>query len=56
MGKKRKLQTLCRQQILQHQKDPEEKNIISANALTNQEKTIREEFIRVLNLYKHLRN
>jgi arylsulfatase A len=37
-------------------KDPEEKNIISANALTNQEKTIRKEFIRVLNLYKHLRN
>jgi arylsulfatase A len=37
-------------------KDPAEKNRIPTNALTDQEKTLRKEFIGVLNDYKHLRN
>ena len=37
-------------------KDPGEKNMIPTNALTDYEKTIRKEFIVVLDSYKHLRN
>ena len=37
-------------------KDPGEKNMIPTNALTDYEKTIRKEFIGVLDSYKHLRN
>lgn len=36
-------------------KDPAEKNRIPTNALTDQEKTLRKEFIGVLNDYKYLR-
>ena len=37
-------------------KDPEEKNRIPTNAMTDQEKKIRESFIEVLKSYNHLRN
>ena len=37
-------------------KDPGEKNMIPTNALLDYEKTIRKEFIGVLDSYKHLRN
>ena len=37
-------------------KDPEEKNTIPINKMTNQEKMIRKEFIGVLNSYNYLRN
>lgn len=37
-------------------KDPEEKNRIPTNAMTDQEKKIRKSFIEVLKSYNHLRN
>jgi arylsulfatase A len=37
-------------------KDPEEKNSIPTNTMTDQEKKIRESFIEVLKSYNHLRN